>query len=48
VHYVADESGFRATGALPVPVEDTPEVVAAREEHLKLVAEAIANQVSIF
>ena len=25
-------------------VEDTPEVVAAREEHLKLVAETIANQ----
>jgi len=44
VNYVADEAGFRVTGGLPLPVEDTPEVVAAREEHLKLVAETIANQ----
>lgn len=44
VNYVADEAGFRVTGAVPVQVEDTPEVAAAREEHLKLVAETIANQ----
>ena len=44
VKYIADEAGFRVEGAVPVPVVDLPEVVAAREEHLRLVAETIANQ----
>ena len=45
VQYVADEKGFHVTGSTipvhnlehPVPVQDTPEVVAAREAHLRQV-----------
>ena len=44
VTYVADDQGFRANGALPQPVQETPEVAAAREEHTRLVAEIIASQ----
>ncbi len=52
MNYVADEGGFRVSGttlpvahyALPTPVEELPEVKAAREEHLRLVAEEKARQ----
>lgn len=41
-HYKADNEGFRIAATnlpqAPRPVEDTPEVVAARNEHLKLLA----------
>jgi len=48
VNYIADHQGFRAQGttiqfdakAAPLPVEDTPEVVAARAAHLKAYAAA--------
>jgi len=40
VNYIADALGFRVVGQTPAVVEDTPEVVAARAEHLKLVEEA--------
>jgi len=40
VNYIADDLGFRIVGQTPSGVEDTPEVVAARAYHLKLVEEA--------
>ena len=51
VHYIADEQGFRVAGTnipvavyeLPKPVEDTPEVKAAKEQHALLVAEEEAE-----
>ena len=52
VNYVADHNGFQVQGttiqednfALPEPVQDTPEVKAAKEEHARLVAEVKAQQ----
>lgn len=54
VNYVSDALGFRVAatnlpsapvdnGQAPEPVEDTPEVKQAREEHLKAVKEAENN-----
>lgn len=54
VNYVSDSLGFRVAatnlpsppvdnGKAPEPVEDTPEVKQAREEHLKAVKEAEKN-----
>jgi hypothetical protein len=54
VNYVSDALGFRVAatnlpsppvdnGQAPLPVEDTPEVKQARDEHLKAVKEAESN-----
>ena len=55
VQYVADEKGFQVTGSTipvhnlehPVPVQDTPEVVAAREAHLRYTDKAVFHNVVI-
>ena len=51
VHYIADHLGFRTVSSnlpvqtydLPIAVVDTPEVIAAREEHERLFAEIQAR-----
>ena len=51
VHYIADKLGFRTVSSnlpvqtydLPVSVVDTPEVLAAREEHERIFAETKAR-----
>ncbi|KAK4019577.1 hypothetical protein OUZ56_001592 [Daphnia magna] len=45
VNYVADALGFRVlSNNLPVAPEDTPEVAAAKADHVKLVKEALAKK----
>ena len=56
VQYVADEKGFQVTGSTipvhnlehPVPVQDTPEVVAAREAHLRYTDKAVFYNVVMY
>ena len=55
VSYVADANGFRVVSnalpegpsALPVPVEDTPEVIAATKAHLAAIADAKSGVVAV-
>jgi hypothetical protein len=54
VHYWDDGTGFHAAGnnlpgvypEVPLPVQDTPEVSAAKEQHFQLFQQALAAAVT--